>query len=253
MILTCPACGSRYEVAAMAIPPEGRDMECLNCGHAWHHVPATSTAADLATVPTPAPKPDTAPVASTSAATGLSPDVLAFLQDEAARRQMGGSVSPKAEADTALVAKAAASGDRTGTDDAAHDQALEDRKTREQGTGENETGENGTGDSTTEARGTSGETAAPVAPAPILWRHAAESVDTAAGRGGWMILALVAVLAGFVYIAAPTIGRMIPAALPSLNAYTGVIDHGLARMGLRHASETGHGMGMQITPAHTSD
>ncbi len=35
MRLTCPKCDARYEVAAAAIPTEGRDVQCSGCGHTW--------------------------------------------------------------------------------------------------------------------------------------------------------------------------------------------------------------------------
>ncbi|MEH7828164.1 zinc-ribbon domain-containing protein [Gemmobacter denitrificans] len=35
MRLICPNCDAQYEVADDAIPDEGRDVQCSNCGHAW--------------------------------------------------------------------------------------------------------------------------------------------------------------------------------------------------------------------------
>ena len=35
MRLVCPNCDAEYEVDATAIPDEGRDVQCSNCGHAW--------------------------------------------------------------------------------------------------------------------------------------------------------------------------------------------------------------------------
>lgn len=85
MRLTCPNCGAQYEVADDAIPENGRDVQCSNCGHVWLEKPGGSavdgepsewddaeaqTAAveppveDLAEdAPVPAPKPDPAPEA----------------------------------------------------------------------------------------------------------------------------------------------------------------------------------------------
>lgn len=35
MRLICPNCDAQYEVPDDAIPAEGRDVQCSNCGHAW--------------------------------------------------------------------------------------------------------------------------------------------------------------------------------------------------------------------------
>jgi predicted Zn finger-like uncharacterized protein len=35
MRLQCPNCDAEYEVDASAIPYEGRDVQCSNCGHGW--------------------------------------------------------------------------------------------------------------------------------------------------------------------------------------------------------------------------
>lgn len=39
MRLTCPNCDAQYEVPDDVVPPEGRDVQCSNCGQTWfqHH------------------------------------------------------------------------------------------------------------------------------------------------------------------------------------------------------------------------
>lgn len=36
MRLICPNCDAQYEVPDEVIPPEGRDVQCSNCGHTWY-------------------------------------------------------------------------------------------------------------------------------------------------------------------------------------------------------------------------
>jgi predicted Zn finger-like uncharacterized protein len=36
MILTCPACATRYQVDEAKFPPLGRQVRCAKCGHNWH-------------------------------------------------------------------------------------------------------------------------------------------------------------------------------------------------------------------------
>ncbi|WP_309602219.1 zinc-ribbon domain-containing protein [Sphingomonas sp.] len=44
MILTCPACSTKYVVKDGAIPPAGRQVRCASCKHSWHQDPETSGA-----------------------------------------------------------------------------------------------------------------------------------------------------------------------------------------------------------------
>jgi predicted Zn finger-like uncharacterized protein len=66
MILTCPACATRYQADEAKFPPQGRDVRCAKCGHAWHQpgpepqapepVPAApAAAAEVAAAPAPEP------------------------------------------------------------------------------------------------------------------------------------------------------------------------------------------------------
>ncbi|MCS5600958.1 MAG: zinc-ribbon domain-containing protein, partial [Paracoccus sp.] len=36
MRLICPGCDAEYRIPEKAIPPEGREVECSDCGRVWH-------------------------------------------------------------------------------------------------------------------------------------------------------------------------------------------------------------------------
>jgi len=44
MILTCPACDTKYVVKDGAIPPNGRQVRCASCKHSWHQEPELTLA-----------------------------------------------------------------------------------------------------------------------------------------------------------------------------------------------------------------
>lgn len=46
MILTCPACETKYVVKDGAIPPTGRQVRCAACKNAWHQAPEPTDIAD---------------------------------------------------------------------------------------------------------------------------------------------------------------------------------------------------------------
>ena len=63
MILTCPACDTKYVVKDDAIPPGGRQVRCASCKHSWHQDPEVSaaepaTAADIDFGGPPPPSPE---------------------------------------------------------------------------------------------------------------------------------------------------------------------------------------------------
>lgn len=57
MRLVCPNCGAQYEIDASLVPPDGRDVQCSNCGHGWFQ-PAAQTHREAADAAEPDFPPD---------------------------------------------------------------------------------------------------------------------------------------------------------------------------------------------------
>jgi predicted Zn finger-like uncharacterized protein len=56
MILTCPACGTRYQADEAKFPPDGRMVRCAKCSHVWHQPgPSGAPEPDVAII---APEPE---------------------------------------------------------------------------------------------------------------------------------------------------------------------------------------------------
>ncbi|SEM76084.1 MJ0042 family finger-like domain-containing protein [Loktanella fryxellensis] len=105
MRLICPNCGAQYDVADDAIPDEGRDVQCSNCGHTWFESPDAPTGAEddaqddtPFAIPQTPPAPDAAPRASvtppsptppqpTAMRQQLDPSIADILREEAAREE----------------------------------------------------------------------------------------------------------------------------------------------------------------------
>ncbi|HUO03446.1 MAG TPA: DUF3426 domain-containing protein [Rhizomicrobium sp.] len=61
MILTCPACGTRYQADDAKFPPDGRMVRCAKCSHVWHQQgPLAAPEPDVAVI-TPEPQPQRTP------------------------------------------------------------------------------------------------------------------------------------------------------------------------------------------------
>ena len=53
MRITCPSCGTGYDVPDGAIGPQGRKVRCRACGASWREAPAAASAPPLSATPPP--------------------------------------------------------------------------------------------------------------------------------------------------------------------------------------------------------
>ena len=96
MILTCPACGTRYQADAAKFPPEGRMVRCAKCSHVWHQQGAVAApepdVAEIAPAPEAQPErrsaPDTEPEPSFAGLRAFAPRPdAAMLEDDDEERE----------------------------------------------------------------------------------------------------------------------------------------------------------------------
>lgn len=77
MELICPACEARYQLPPGAVPEEGRQVSCQNCGHSWLAMPEialgeASVAPAAAPTAAPAAAPAAPPAHTPSPPTGIT-------------------------------------------------------------------------------------------------------------------------------------------------------------------------------------
>lgn len=115
MILTCPACDTKYVVKDDAIPPQGRQVRCASCKHSWHQDPellfadaASDEVIDFGGPPPAEPEAAEAPVAEVPEQAVADEEIAAEPQPEpaAAEDSPWGEVSPEPVASYASPAPA---------------------------------------------------------------------------------------------------------------------------------------------------
>lgn len=95
MRLTCPNCSARYEVDDSLVPPEGRDVQCSNCGTTWFQPgnrtrieeSETAPAEDATFEPTEAEPAAAEPAGSSPTRRELDPAVRDLLREEREREE----------------------------------------------------------------------------------------------------------------------------------------------------------------------
>lgn len=98
MRLTCPNCGAQYEVPDAVIPAAGRDVQCSNCGTTWFHhhpdhAPPETNETDfepereVAFEPETSPEPEPEARPEPGAGRRLDPSVADILREEADRER----------------------------------------------------------------------------------------------------------------------------------------------------------------------
>ncbi|MBI4967858.1 MAG: zinc-ribbon domain-containing protein [Rhodospirillales bacterium] len=68
MIITCPNCAARFNVADQALGAAGKTVRCAKCGHKWHQMPDGQTLDSPPPAAAPAPRPAPRPAAAKPAA-----------------------------------------------------------------------------------------------------------------------------------------------------------------------------------------
>lgn len=99
MRLQCPNCDAEYEVDASAIPYEGRDVQCSNCGHGWFQAHPDFEAdyeVESALYDPPPPLAQGAGVAGEIPKRELPPEAMQILREEVALEEARRAAEAKA-------------------------------------------------------------------------------------------------------------------------------------------------------------
>lgn len=256
MRLVCPNCDAEYEVPDEVIPPEGRDVQCSNCGHTWFEGPVgaagedvpveeEAAAAPVAGGPEPgAPEPDrvdgpTVPERNSSGSgRQLDPEVASILREEAEREEAARRAERlESQPDLGLESASAPAPELDPEERRAEEARMNLARMR------GDVAETTAPEVATEAAITaaavgsrrdllpdveeinstlraSGETRASSAESDAA---PAPSRKSGGARGFWLVLILAA-LATALYVFAPQIAAQVPALEPALTAYVSAVN-----------------------------
>ncbi len=121
MILTCPACSTRYLVPDTAISAAGRQVRCAKCRHSWFMAGANAPDAPAsAAVPPQSPPPVPAPAVPPAAPPLFTPPPIAKKSPDDPAPQIFAAPTPSTAAVASPEASASFDRDESGIDPFAH-------------------------------------------------------------------------------------------------------------------------------------
>jgi len=85
MILTCPACSTRYQADETNFSPAGRHVRCAKCGHVWHQSAPEPEGEPEPVIAAPEPAPSTFEAAPRPQAYMQTPSFAVASQEQAPR------------------------------------------------------------------------------------------------------------------------------------------------------------------------
>lgn len=247
MRLTCPNCGAQYEVPDEVIPPEGRDVQCSNCGDTWYQAhPSHPEMAKLTAEPEPDDDDDRDAVSDhdpavdddadhgserpVTAPRKVEPEVSDILREEARREaQLRASEADALESQPDL-------GLDSHTDDEAARRAREarDRMARMRGqqpapaTPPTDPGSRrGLLPDIEEINSTlrsSGDASPRNELGPVREQVASAPPRKSGFMRGFAVVVIIAVVLGLIYANAQRIAETVPQADPMLSAYVALVD-----------------------------
>lgn len=215
MRLTCPNCGAQYQVPDDVIPPEGRDVQCSDCGQTWFEDGVGEEPADAPVSPAQAP-----------ASRELPRDVTDILREEAELerrlRAEEAAAGLESQPDLGLDGLPDYPEADTPSDDALPPPAPEKDRKGDKPRTRTVRGRRGNLPDIEEISSTlrsSGE----AKPPPKRKDRAPERSRSGFLRGFSLSLLLVAVLV-LIYSNAPDIARALPQSDPALSAFVASVD-----------------------------